>query len=222
MLAHSCDSELKAHVELVLSCIVKLRTEDVVTQLKTFHCVYEFMEYVTRNSDLGQIFLRVPYDRAALLLELVIEASQSIEPKSCLLAYSTATNITTLLLKKSSHQCNEEAVVGYLTHCQEQLRRLLRTLFSLVVQVRAQHYGSISPGLFGLICLYQADFQELQQSYLATHSNSRHANEAMRVLLNGVSLTSSVDADSRDKNFYQVRLFTSNVQRFIDHVKQAN
>lgn len=221
-MANLGDAELRKHVELVLRSLIKLRPEDVITQSKTFYGIYEFLEYITRNTDLGLIFLSIPYDRANLLLELLIEAAQSFEVKTCLLAYTTCNNIASLLLRKSPHSFKEELIMGYLTQCQDQLRRLLRTLFSLIVQAQAKHYVSIAPGLFGLVCCFQADFQEMITQFLGTHMNLKHAEEGLCVLMNGVVMVSSIEPEAREKNYYQTRLFTSNVERFIEHMKKAN
>jgi hypothetical protein len=219
MLANVGDSELKTHVELVLGSIIRLRPEDVVSHLKIFYGVYEFMECITRQVDLGLIFLRIPYDRANLLLELIIEAAQSFEVKTYLLAYSTTNNLSTLLLRRTQHRDKEEVVISYLNNCQDQLRRLMKVLFSLIVQAKAQHYSSIAPGLFGLITLFQAEFAALQQEFLTTHPNRGLVEEAVRQLWNGVSVVASLAVDAREKNYYQGRLFTSNVQRLVEVLK---
>jgi hypothetical protein len=56
----------------VLSSIITLRPENVVAHAKAFHGIYAFLEHTTRQIDLGLIFLRLPHDRANIVLELVI------------------------------------------------------------------------------------------------------------------------------------------------------
>lgn len=222
------DNSFKCSLELALISIVSIEIEDLISYQKIFKIILQLLQLITSTNELRALaFYSLPSDKASQILYILNEGIQSIDQSISLLALVTLKNIVRdLCLPKEPPAY--EIKLNFRMVQSDPLKKLLKTVFLMVLRGEAKNLSIINRCLLGLINMNQIYYQEICPELTFAQGAERQPlivqglEELWKNLnFNWFQLNGIDDPVLVEKNMHAIGSFEKRLAMFVKFVSQA-
>ncbi|CAG9314244.1 unnamed protein product [Blepharisma stoltei] len=222
------DLSIKQTLELALLSIVTIPIEDMISYVKIFKIVFELLQLITCTAELRALaFYSLPHDKSAQLLYIINEGIQSLDQSIALVSLVTLKNIVRdLCLPKEPPAYDIK--LNFRMIQSEPLKKLLKTIFLMVLRGEAKNLGIINRILLGLINLNQVYYREICPELTFAQGTERQPLivQGLEALWNNLNfnwfqLVGQDDPIQIEKNMHCAGSFEKRLEVFVKLLSQA-